>query len=120
MVEAPKAAGDKPSEPTIEKTVLGNETVDGRECEKSTVKIKSEGSAEVVLTVWADKGRKNLPVKIATSDSGVNLVMEFRDFKETKPDAKLFAEPTGYQKYPSVQEMLMANMQKLMQAAPAR
>lgn len=112
--------GAKIPECTVEKSVLGTEDVSGRSCEKSTMKFKCEGSPEVTMTVWSDKSRKDLPVKLAMTQDGVNLTMEFRDFKEGKPDAKLFAEPKEFKKYASMQELMMANMQKLMQAAPAK
>lgn len=119
-INGPKTAGGKSAEGTMEKTVVGMEDVSGKSCEKSTVKFKSEGSPEVTMTVWADTSRKNLPVKIATAQDGVNLTMEFKEFKEVKPDAKLFTAPADFKKFNSVDELMAANMQKLMQAAPEK
>jgi hypothetical protein len=115
-----RAAGAKVPECPMEKSPLGVGEVSGRSCEKSSVKIKCEGSPEVTMTLWTDKSRQDLPVKLAMTQDGVSLTMEFRDFKEGKPDAKLFAEPKELQKYASMQELMMANMQKLMQATPAK
>jgi hypothetical protein len=119
-ITSARTAGAGNSECAVEKSVLGAEDVGGRSCEKSSVKIKCEGSPEVAMTVWTDKSRKDLPVKLAMTQDGVNLTMEFRDFKEGKPDAKLFVEPKEFKKYDSMQELMMANMQKLMQAAPGQ
>jgi outer membrane lipoprotein-sorting protein len=115
-----KAANGKEPECTMEKTVTGMEDIGGKSCEKCSVKFKCEGSPDVTMTVWADKGHKDRPVKIATSQDGVNLTMEFKDFKEAKPDAKLFGRPTEYKKYNSVDELMAANMQKLMQTVPTK
>ncbi len=117
-ITSARAAGEKAPECPLEKSVTGTEAVSGKNCEKSTVKVKCEGSPEVVLTVWSDKSRNDLPVKLAMTQDGVNLSMEFENFKEGKPDAKLFGEPEGFQKYASMQELMTANLQKLMQAAP--
>ncbi len=119
-IASARPAGAKVPECTVEKSVLGAEDVSGRSCEKSTVKIKCEGLPDLAMTVWSDKSRKDLPVKLAMTQDGVNLSMEFRDFKEGKPDAQLFSEPVEFKKYASIQELMMANMQKLMQAAPAK
>jgi hypothetical protein len=114
------AAGGKSPDCKVEKTSLGSEDLGGKPFEKSTMKFKCDGQPEVVLTVWSDKARKDLPVKLATSQDNVSVTMEFTEFKEAKPDAKFFALPTDYKKYTSAQELMMANMQKLMQGAPGQ
>ena len=116
----PAPAGGNSPECKVEKTPLGAEDVGGKSCDKNTVKVKCEGQPEVVLTVWSDKARKDLPVKLSTTQEGVSMTIEFTQFTEGKPDAKLFALPSEYKKYASAQELMMANMQKLMQAAPGQ
>jgi len=115
-----RAAGEKAPECKFEKTVLGNEDVAGKACEKRSVKVTCEGASPVTLTVWADKANKELPAKIAMNQEGVAMTMEFMEFKEMKPDAALFTEPKDFKKHASMQELMMANMQKLMQAAPQK
>jgi len=116
----PRAAGAKAPECTMEKSSLGTEDVGGKSCDKSSVKFACEGLPEIAMTVWFEKTGKGLPVKLAMTQDGVNLTMEFRDFKETKPEAALFAEPTDFKKHASMEELMTANMQKLMQTAPQR
>lgn len=115
-----RAAGAKAPECTMEKTAQGTEAVGGKDCEKSSVKFKCEGLPELVMTVWFEKSGKGLPVKLAMIQEGVNLSMEFRDFKETKPDTALFTEPKDFKKHASMEDLMTANLQRLMQAAPGQ
>ncbi|HAV61282.1 MAG TPA: hypothetical protein DCY13_02840 [Verrucomicrobiales bacterium] len=111
-----RAKADKEGACKTERTVTGTEEVAGRMCEKSTMKIKCDEQAEITLTVWSDKKNRNLPVKLATAAEGVELTIQFGELKLKAPEKKLFDVPADYKKHASVEELMMANMQKMMQA----
>lgn len=108
--------GEQAPECQQERKIIGTEEVAGVLCEKATLKLNCSGEPELALTVWTDRKNKNLPVKLNTAAEGTDLTMTFSDLKLKSPDAKLFAVPADFKQHGSVEELMMANMQKMMQA----
>jgi len=115
-----KAAGEKAPEPKVEKTELGRETVDGHPCVKSKVIITDEKNRKIEALVWEATDLKNFPIQSEmTTEDGTTVKTLFKEINQTKPDAAKFAPPADFKKYASMQELMMANMQRMMGGAGA-
>ena len=97
---------------TVERTVLGKETVDGQACVKKKVIIKdSKGASSEALT-WESAALNDFPVKIVTTEKNKTSVIHFSNIKFAKPDASFFAPPPGYKMYKDQGELMMSLMKK--------
>jgi hypothetical protein len=86
----------------VQKTELGNETVDGRSRAKRKVLVKNPKGATVLeATTWNAAELKDFPVQIALQDKGQTTFLRFRDVRLTKPAASQFDPPKGFKKYSS-------------------
>jgi hypothetical protein len=105
---------DQEKEPKVESTAIGKETVDGHPCVKNKVTFSTDDGKQHEMTVWNASDMKDFPLKTEMQAGGPTVTTHFRDIKMTAPDASLFDPPTDYKVYGSVQEMMMANMQRMM------
>jgi len=110
--KADAAKKDDDSEVTL--TEIGREEVDGQACvkNKATVKDKEGNSSE--FTVWNATGLKNFPVKIETTQEGMDVTMLFKNVKFDKPAAAQFDAPSGMTKYTSMMSLMQQEMMKRM------
>lgn len=99
----------------IEKEELGKETVNGRPTVKNKVTITGEDGKKHQMTVWNATDLKDFPVKFAMKEGGAEVEVLYSDIKLGKPEAKLFEPPQGYEKFDSIQAMMM---KKLMGGVP--
>lgn len=109
--------------PSKEKTdikveALEEETVSGHKCQKNKVTVTHAGKSQLFYT-WAAKDLKDFPVRVEFSDANTKVQMDYTDIKLEKPDAKLFAPPTGFTRYPNLQAMMQGEMMKRMGTPPA-
>ncbi len=102
------------TEPKVESTPIGKETVDGHPCVKNKVTFTTDDGKQHEMIVWAASDMKDFPLQTEMQTGGATVTTHFRDIKMTAPDASLFDPPTDYKAYGSVQEMMMANMQRMM------
>lgn len=79
----------------VERTFLGQETVNGYAANKYRITIQSEGKRQSILQWLTVDG--NLPVKTAAADG--RWWQEFRNISLGEPDASLFEIPEGYKKF---------------------
>jgi outer membrane lipoprotein-sorting protein len=101
-------------EPKIEKTELGKETVEGHPCVKSKVVITQDDGKKFESLQWQATDLKDFPVKSEmTTDDGTVVTTLFKNINQSKPDASLFVPPTDFKRYDSMQELMMANMQRM-------
>jgi hypothetical protein len=105
-----ESAADK--EPKIEKTPMGEETIDGRKTTKNKVVITDSANRQQTFFTWNAPDLKDFPVRLQTEEDGSKIVMTYRDIKTEKPDKSLFTVPDTYTKH--------ANYMALMQAAAMR
>jgi hypothetical protein len=107
-----QAAG---KEPKIEKTELGKETVDGHPCVKSKVAITQDDGKKFETTQWQATDLKDFPVKSEmTTDDGMVVTTLFKNINQSKPDVSLFEAPAEFKRYDTMQELMMANMQRML------
>lgn len=101
----------------IDKTELGKETVETHPCVKNKVIVTCPNAKAQEFVVWNATDMKDFPAKLEMKQNESTVVMVYRDIKLAKPDAAQFEPPAGFKKYASMQEMMMANMQRF---APQR
>ena len=98
----------------MEKAALGRETVDGHPCVKNKITCTDDKGEKHESTSWNATDLKDFPVRIETKEKESTVTMNFKQIQLAKPDAKLFESPKGFTEYSSMQEMMMAAMQKMM------
>jgi hypothetical protein len=108
----PKEGTNAPASAKLEKTQLGNETVEGHACVKNKVTITDDSGQPVDVILWNATDLKDFPVQIQTKEKDVTSMMRFRQVQLTKPDAALFEPPADYTRYSSQQEMMQAILKK--------
>ena len=105
---APGAAG---KEPKIEKNDLGKETIDGHVCTKVKVTGTEENGRTFEWLMWQATDLKDFPIKVEiTSEKGTVVTILYSNINQSKPDAALFAPPSGFTRYGSMQELMMGVM----------
>lgn len=83
------------------KTKLGNEKVNGYDCEKFELKFKNQQQRK--STIWLAK-KLQFPVKTVTQTPNGAITSECKNIKLGTPPKKLFDLPAGYKKV-SMQEL---------------
>jgi hypothetical protein len=114
-VSAQDAAVDKAE---VKSEQVGEETVNGHKCKKHKITVTADGKTQEVLT-WNATEMKDFPVKIETKEDGNTIIMESKEVKFEKPDAKLFEVPAGFTRYDNPQVMFQTEMMKRMGAPQA-
>ena len=104
----------------VEKTPLGNETVDGHACVKNKVTLLDDAGQPVNVTLWNATDLKDFPVQIVTTENKNTTVMRFQQIQFSRPDEKLFDPPAGFDKFNSPQALRYAATQKNQANAPAK
>lgn len=98
----------------VDKTEVGKDTIDGHACVRNKVVITYEDGDTREMMVWSAKDLKDFPIKTEMAHNKGTVTTAFRDIDQSKPDSSLFSLPSDYTGYGSMQEMMMANMQKMM------
>lgn len=96
--------------PKLDKTALGNETIDGHPCVKNKVILTSDDGEKKEMTVWNATDLKDFPVKMQSTESGNTVVIVFKEVVFIKPAATQFEAPAGFKKYDDAQQMLMEKL----------
>ena len=112
-VDMPMAKDDAAAlaqEPTIEKSDLGKESVEGHPTVKKKVVMTFADGKKQESTVWEATDLKNFPVRMQITENGQNVVTTYSDVQFTKLDAKQFEAPTGFERYDNPQKMMMEKM----------
>jgi hypothetical protein len=119
MTSDPAAAATN-NDTTIETTKLGEETVAGHPCVKNKAVVTDKQGAKQEFTVWNATDLKNFPVQIQMIVQGNPVTMSYSNLNFSKPDASLFAPPTGFTRYDNMQTMMQTVMMKKMGGGMAR
>ena len=64
--------------------------------------------------MWKASDLKDFPIQTEMQSGGATITTHLRDIKLSAPDASLFDPPSDFKAYSSMQEMMMANMQRMM------
>ena len=100
--------------PKFTTTELGKETLDGVAVMKTKVGYAdAKGEVHNAYT-WNAPSLKGFPLQIQTEEKGNTLILRLSDVKLSKPEAKLFELPAGYEKYADMQAMMQAVMKKML------
>ncbi len=97
----------------LEKKATGQEEVDKHPCAVNAVALESEGEDKVKLTVttWEARDLKDFPIKIVVRDGKEErAIIQFKDVDLTPPDEWLFEPPTGWRRYPGIEQMMEERM----------
>jgi hypothetical protein len=111
-------AASKP--PTMQKTPLEKETLDGHECQKNNVVVMDEKGQTLAATTWNARDLKDFPVQIQTKEKEGTSIVKFKDIKFIKTDPKDFDPPAGYSRYKDAPEMMQAIMKKMAGGKPQK
>ena len=107
-------AGKSAEDFDVKITELGKETVGGHECVKNKVIVTDKEGKTHEYTVWNATDLKKFPVKIETSENNMDVVMNFKDVKFSKPDSSVFEPPSDYTKYDSFMALMHKEVMKKM------
>jgi hypothetical protein len=81
---------------TLEKTVLGKETVDGHPCVKNAVIVKDGKGPVLEAVTWNAADLKDFPLQVQMKQKENTVRMNFTQVRFVKPDAKQFDLPANY------------------------
>ena len=101
--------GKQTTEPKIEESALGKETVDGKEMVKQKITISEADGKSTELTVWRAAAGE-FPAVVEFNESGTKAKMKFKNVVKKTPDASLFTVPKDFEKFDSPQAMMMKKM----------
>ena len=105
-----KAPGGGEPYPHLSKLVLGKESLNGHDCQKSQWTVSDSQGAEQKVMVWTENDLRNFPVvlKFPSSTNLVELDVSAVDF--SPPPATVFEVPAGYFKYEAIQSQIVSNV----------
>jgi hypothetical protein len=114
----PKAgpAADPAKESKVDYVEVGKETIDGHPCVKSKMTVNAGDGKTREGFVWTATDLKGFPLQIQFVDPQMPMTMRFKDVQMKEPDAAHFIPPADFTKYNSPQELMQANVQKMMGA----
>ncbi len=104
---------------TMEKTILGKDTVDGHPAQKIKAVLTGKNKERKEYLVWNATDLRDFPVKLQMTEGPTTMVMTFRSLKLTAPEAKQFEAPSGYTKHPSIEQLVQTELMKRMGAGGA-
>jgi hypothetical protein len=103
---------DPAKQPTINKTAVGKETVDGHPCVKNKVTMTDDNGNPVEAMTWNASDLKDFPIQIQTTEKQGTSIMHFSEIQFDKPDPKQFDAPADYATYDSPQALMQGIMEK--------
>lgn len=94
----------------LQKTRLGNETIDGHSCVKYQVVITDPAGQKNEGIVWNATDLKEFPVQMQMQDreSGGSMTTRFREIKLAAPASREFEVPSGFKKYSDPMQLMQA------------
>lgn len=112
-VVMPVEKADTQTDLKIEKSSLGKETIDGKECTKSKLVFTDPKGEKFEAIVWNATALKDFPIQTRMILKDAVVVNRYQEVKFTKPEASRFEVPTKYKKYDSIQGMMAGVMAKI-------
>ena len=128
MVDNPKASMyismpmdkndlEKAEKSTVKTEDLGKETLDGHPCLKSKITITSSTGKAQVLTVWKASDLKDFPIQSVSQEGDDTITTRYTKIQFTKPDAKDFEAPAGFEEFKGMAEFMQGMMKKALGGA---
>jgi hypothetical protein len=96
----------------IEKTPVGRETIDGRNCEKNKVVISADNGEKHEATVWYAADLRNFPLKVQMDQAQMTVILHYREVKLVPPDASRFEAPAGFTKHATAEHLMQNAMMR--------
>ena len=76
---------------------LGQETINNLVCDKRRVTVTEAATKQAhVILLWVSSFVHNMPVQMESTERGVPLIIQFRDYNFEKPAASLFVVPADF------------------------
>src|SRR6266540_1282077 len=114
MPMSKQEAADMDRKYRVEKTKLGRETIDGHACDKTKAVVVADTGEKQEAMVWYAADLKNFPLKIQLDQQQSTVVMQYREVKLVRPEARQFEAPTGFTKYGSIEQLMQSAMMKML------
>jgi hypothetical protein len=103
----------------LQKTALGQETIDNHPCSRNKVLLKnSKGAVLLEATSWNASDLKDFPVQIAVPTKDGTTLLRFSQIQFSRPPAAQFEPPNGFTKYRSPETLVLAATMR--QTEPAK
>ncbi len=115
-VETPMTEEDKMAysqAPKIEKTVIGNEKIDGHPCVKNKLVITEPSGKVHVGSGWMATDLKEFPLQTQFAELDTEVLMRYRNVQFTRPEPDRFDPPAGYARFNDVQQFIQFIMEKM-------
>jgi hypothetical protein len=118
----PQQSAEMTSVGKVEKTPLGEETVNGHSCVKNKVTVLAASGRAQEFVTWNATDLNDFPIQVQSVQDGTTTTSLFAEVDLSKPDSSQFDVPQGYTLYKSLQELMDATMRKMMggQKEPSR
>jgi len=96
----------------LQKTLIGNETVDGVACQKFKLSLpEQKGQAETAI-VWQAPALNDLPIKMQIRLGKDTYTLKLRNIRMGKQEDRIFGPPAGFTKYATVEALMQAALSK--------
>ncbi len=112
MPMTPEDVADLKRDYKVAKQPVGKETIDGHPVEKHKIVVTGENNQRHEAFVWNATDLKDFPIRIQLNQGENTLVMQFKDVKLARPDARQFDPPNRFTKYESVEKLMQEAMMK--------
>lgn len=113
-------SGPGGSDLKIEKTKVGDETIDGHPCVKNKVVMTEGNGQKREALMWNAVDMREFPLQMEMQEEGNTVKLKFSNIKLDKPDRKLFEAPTGFTKYKDQNELMRTEMMKRASQTPTQ
>lgn len=90
----------------LQKTEVGQETVNGHACTKTLVEITETNRTSENAIIWIAPELKEFPVRIAVRKGNLLDVFEFKNVQLTSPSPTVFEIPTNYTRLKDTADVL--------------
>ena len=80
----------------LNKSALGNETIDGHPCVKNKVTVRNDKGPVLEAVTWNAADLKDFPLQIQMKQKDNKVLMRFSQVSFVRPDAKQFDLPSNY------------------------
>lgn len=98
-------------------TPVGEETLNGVVCKKSSFTLADAEGVTQEGFVWNAPALRNFPLRLWLKQDKNIITLDFREVKLTAPAAQVFAVPSGFKKHSSIEAMMQAAAQTLLERA---
>ncbi len=103
----PETEKEKGDEPKIEKTKVGNETIDGHPTDKFKVRIIYTDGKVSEGFIWNARDLGGMTIKTETENDAFKMTTELKHVVLNRPEASLFEIPSGYMEAKDFKELMM-------------